>query len=315
VNEFAGVRRHGRQPQLEVALFEYGNNALPSAVGYIRMVTPFTMDLDTLSAKLFQLHTNGGEEYCGQALQTALDQLSWDQSPETLKIVYVAGNEPFTQGPVDFRRVCPRARQRGITVNTIHCGDRQSGVAGLWEEGALLGGGVYFSINSDLRTVIDTPYDADLARLNQAINKTYVPYGEKGDAGAANQAAQDRNAVAASPAVMASRAEAKASGLYKNESWDLVDAVKDGRRKLEEVKEAELPAEMRRMTVAERRAHIEKMNQQRAATQQQIAKLQKQRAAYVAEKAKAGSGDKTLEDAVVGSVRQQAAKAGFSVKQ
>lgn len=315
VNEFAGVRRHGQQPKLEVALFEYGNNALPSAVGYIRMVTPFTTDLDTLSAKLFQLHTNGGEEYCGQVMQTALDQLSWDGSPEVLKIIYVAGNEPFTQGPVDFRRVCVRARQRGVTINTIHCGDRQSGVAGLWEEGAMLGAGVFFSINSDLRTVIDTPYDAELAKLNQSINATYVPYGAQGQVGQANQVAQDSNARAASPAVMASRAEAKASGLYKNEQWDLVDAVKEGKKKVEEVKEAELPAEMRRMTVAERKAHLANKERERVSAQQQITKLQQQRAAYIAQKAKQAGGDKTLEDAVVASVRQQAAKAGFQVKQ
>ena len=314
VNEFAGVRRHGRQPQLEVALFEYGNNGIPAAVGYVRMVTPFTTDLDTLSAKLFALHTNGGEEYCGLAIQTALDQLSWEPSPDVLKIVYVAGNEPFTQGPVDFRRVCPRARARGITVNTIHCGDRQSGVAGLWEEGAMLGGGVYFSINSDLRTVIDTPYDAELARLSQAMNATYVPYGPQGSTGQMNQRAQDRNATAASPAVMASRAEAKASGLYKNESWDLVDAVKEGKKKVEELREAELPAEMRPMSVAQRRDHVEKMERSRAAAQQQVVKLQQQRSAYLAQQAKQGGGDKTLEDAIVASVRQQAAKAGFAVK-
>jgi len=313
VNEFAGVRKHGRQPRLEVALFEYGNNGLPAAVGYLRMVTPFTTDLDLLSAKLFQLHTNGGEEYCGQVIQTALDQLSWDPSPETLKILYVAGNEPFSQGPVDLRCVCQRARHRGITVNTIHCGDRQSGVHGLWEEGALLGGGVFFSINSDLRTVIDTPYDAELARLNQAINATYVPYGSQGAAGQSNQVAQDRNAAAASPAVMATRAEAKASGLYKNEQWDLVDAVKEGKKKVEELKEAELPAEMRRMTLPERRAHVTAKGRERAASQEQVAKLQQQRAAYIAKKAQEAGGDKTLEDAVVISVRQQAAKAGFAV--
>jgi hypothetical protein len=315
VNEFAGVRRHGRQPQLEVALFEYGNNGIPAAVGYVRMVSPFTTDLDTLSAKLFALHTNGGEEYCGQAIQTALDQLSWQPSPDVLKILYVAGNEPFSQGPVSFRQVCPRAARQGITVNTIHCGDRYSGVQGLWEEGAVLGGGVFLSINSDARTVIDTPYDAELGRLNQRINQTYVPYGVEGEAGRMNQAAQDKNAASAGPAIAASRAEAKASGLYTNSRWDLVDAVKDGKQKVEAVKEQDLPAEMRRMTVEQRKAHLAKMERERGETQQQIAKLQAQRAQYIAQKAKEGKGDQTLQDAMVASIRQQAARAGFQAKQ
>lgn len=314
VNEFATVRKHGRQPHLQVALFEYGNNGIPAAVGYVRMVTPFTNDLDTLSARLFQLTTNGGEEYCGQVIHTALDQLSWDPSPDTLKIVYIAGNEPFTQGPVNFRHACQRATQRGIVVNTIHCGDRQSGVIGRWEEGALLGGGAFFSINSDLRTVIDTPYDAELARLNQSINATYVPYGPAGSAGQMNQTLQDRNAAAASPAVMAERASAKASGLYRNEQWDLVDAVKEGKKKVEEVREADLPSDMQRMTPAERRAHVDKMARQRSDAQARIAALQQQRATFIAQQAKVGGADKTLEDAVVASVRAQAAKAGFTVK-
>ena len=315
VNEFAGVRRHGRQPQLEVALFEYGNNGIPAAVGYVRMVTPFTTDLDTLSARLFALHTNGGEEYCGQAIQTALEQLSWQPSPDVLKILYIAGNEPFTQGPVNFRQVCPRAQRQGITVNTIHCGDRQGGVQGLWEEGAMLGGGVFLSINSDARTVIDTPYDADLGRLNQRINQTYVPYGSEGEAGRINQAAQDKNAASAGPAIAASRAEAKASGLYTNSRWDLVDAVKDGRQKVEALREQDLPVEMRKLTVEGRRAYIGKMERERTGAQQQIAKLQTERAQYINEKSKQGKGDKTLEDAMIGSIRQQAARAGYQMKQ
>jgi hypothetical protein len=231
-----------------------------------------------------------------------------------LKIIYVAGNEPFSQGPVGFRQACPRALQRGIIVNTIHCGDRQSGVAGLWEEGAMLGGGAYFSINSDVRTVIDTPYDAEIGRLNQTLNQTYVPYGPAGSAGVQSQASSDRAAAAASPAIMAERAQAKASGLYRNEQWDLVDAVKEGKKKVEEVKAAELPREMQSMTLEQRRAHVDKMARERAAAQTRIAQLQQQRAGYIAQQMKSGA-DKTLEDAVVASVRAQAARAGFAVKQ
>jgi len=315
VNEFAYARKHGRQPQLEVALFEYGNNGLPAGVGYIRMASPFTTDLDSISAKLFALSTNGGEEYCGQVIQAAIEQLSWHASPEVLKMVYIAGNEPFGQGPVDFRRVCPNARQRGILVNTIHCGDRQSGVGGRWEEGALLGGGSFASINSDLRTVIDTPYDAELARLGQKLNETYVPYGSAGAEGKRNQARQDSNAAAAAPSVAAARAEAKASALYTNGNWDLVDAARDGKVKVEQAKEAELPAEMRKMTVAERKAHIEKMGRERAATQQAIGALQAKRAQYVTQQqSKPGTGEKMLEDAMVASIRRQAVAAGFEMK-
>ena len=72
-----------------------------------------------------RLTTFGGDEYCGTVIQAALDQLRWSRSPADLKAVFIAGNEPFSQGPVDFRRVSARALAQGVLVNTIHCGTRE----------------------------------------------------------------------------------------------------------------------------------------------------------------------------------------------
>ncbi len=65
VNEFITAKRDGKAPQLEVALYEYGKSSLPADEGYLRMIVPFTMDLDKISEELFALKTNGGSEYCG----------------------------------------------------------------------------------------------------------------------------------------------------------------------------------------------------------------------------------------------------------
>src|SRR5436190_18685791 len=46
VNEFINAKQNGRQPELEVALFEYGKDTLPASTGYIRMIAPLTNDLD-----------------------------------------------------------------------------------------------------------------------------------------------------------------------------------------------------------------------------------------------------------------------------
>src|ERR1700752_2076139 len=63
VNEFAKAKKGGVQPNLEVALFEYGNNSIGAGATYVRQVLPFTDDLDKVSEELFKLTTNGGEEY------------------------------------------------------------------------------------------------------------------------------------------------------------------------------------------------------------------------------------------------------------
>ena len=50
------------RPNLEIALYQYGNDNLSSSEGYIQQVLGFSGDLDEISEKLFSLNTNGGEE-------------------------------------------------------------------------------------------------------------------------------------------------------------------------------------------------------------------------------------------------------------
>src|SRR5688500_7285793 len=49
VNTFTEARRHGEPPQVEVALYEYGNQNLSVETQWIRQVQPLTRDLDSLS--------------------------------------------------------------------------------------------------------------------------------------------------------------------------------------------------------------------------------------------------------------------------
>src|SRR5687768_17608095 len=112
VNEFIRAKRDGRPPALEVALYEYGNNGLPAQEGFVRLVVPMTDDLDTVSEKLFALKTNGGEEYCGQVIRDAVGQLTWSRSSDVYKAIFIAGNEPFTQGTVDYHTACRAAIEK-----------------------------------------------------------------------------------------------------------------------------------------------------------------------------------------------------------
>lgn len=101
VNELSQARcGDGTPPNIRIALYEYGNSGLPVASGYIRLVSPLTDDLDVVSEKLFALRTNGGNEYCGQVIKTSLDELEWSSSANDLKMIFIAGNEPFDQGHV-----------------------------------------------------------------------------------------------------------------------------------------------------------------------------------------------------------------------
>ncbi|MCK4305689.1 MAG: VWA domain-containing protein, partial [Candidatus Eisenbacteria sp.] len=253
VNEFATAERDGMRPELEVALYEYGKSSLSAEEGYIRMILPLTNDLDAVSEELFVLRTNGGDEYCGWVIQDAVQDLDWSSNHNDLKAIFIAGNEPFTQGRVDFRSACRASIASGIVINTIHCGGYDKGISGSWKDGAVLADGKYMHIDHNQVLVhIDAPQDAEIARLGAELNQTYIPYGAAGRVSAERQEAQDKNAYTAAPEAATQRILFKSSVHYKNSCWDLVDAVKDGVDDLEELDEAALPDSMRTMTAKER---------------------------------------------------------------
>lgn len=315
VNEFATAKRHGLTPSLRVALFEYGNTNLPEGEGYIRQVVPLTDDLDLLSEVLFALTTNGGDEYCGQVIDEAVKRLDWTGEPNAYKAIFIAGNEPFTQGSVDYQQACVYAIGQGVIVNTIHCGDYQSGVQGMWQHGSQLAEGNYMNINQDRAVVhIDAPQDSELIRLNVELNSTYLWYGKDRRGHGSRQREQDANAMSYSSSNMAQRAVSKSSAVYRNESKDLVDAVAVKKDVLEEVSEDELPEAMKSMSEAERLVYVQKQATKRADIQAKIQAISDLREAYVLQQQKrpATEGDSTLGDAIVNSVRQQLDKAGFN---
>jgi von Willebrand factor type A domain len=315
VNEFAAARRDGQAVELQVALYEYGNNRIPAARGYVRQVLPFTTDLDRVSEELFALTTFGGEEYCGLVIQTALDELRWSTSPGDLKAVFIAGNEPFSQGPVDFRRVSARAHARDIAINTIHCGSRAEGERTGWSEGARLADGTFGVLDQNQPVAhVPAPQDDEIARLGGALNDTYIPYGAQGTTGQARQQAQDSNAAKANKGAAVNRAFTKATRLYSNEGWDLVDAVKNRQVELKAMKTTDLPSSLQGLTLDERRAVVEAKAQERARIQSRIQELEKERKAYLAQIRRAEAAPETLDAVMMQGLRDQAACRGFALQ-
>ena len=247
----------------------------------MRLILPLTDDLDRVSEELFALKTNGGEEYCGWVIRDAVKRLEWSRSRDVYKAIFIAGNEPFTQGSVDFHASCRAAIERGILVNTIFCGASAEGEQTGWRDGAVLADGRYMSIDQNQKVVeIPTPQDAEIARLGVELNKTYLPYGKMG-AGRAGATSQPRTPTPARRrrACWSSRSVSKGNAVYCNDAWDLVDAIKNGKCKLEEVKDEDLPADLRKLDKAGRKAKVDEAARQREEIQAQILKLNKEREA------------------------------------
>jgi hypothetical protein len=319
VNEFAKAKKGGEQPELEVALFEYGNNSIDAGANYVRQVVPFTDDLDKVSEELFKLTTNGGEEYCGAVIDAATKRLKWAESDKVFKCIFIAGNEPFTQGSLDPFKACSDAVKKGITVSTIHCGPLQTGINSGWQKGAQLADGSYVAIDQDKPVVaIKTPVDDKLIKLSAELNKTYVFYGASEERAQRQllQQAQDANAAKAGPAAAAGRAETKGSILYNNSKFDLVDGLKSNEVKLEDLKDEQLPAELKGKSADEKKAYVDSQRKKREEIQAEIQKVSAERKKYIAdEEAKlakqSGSKAETLDTAVIKAVREQAAKKEF----
>ena len=284
VNEFIFAKRNGIAPEVQVSLYEYGKSTLDRKDGFIRQIVPLSTDLDKISEELFALKTNGGDEYCGWVIQEATKSLKWSDSFNDLKVIFIAGNEPFTQGTVDYNKACKEAIAKGIIVNTIHCGTESEGISGHWKDGAVIADGSFLNIDHNrqfARNTISAPQDKEIAELNLKLNDTYIAFGSRGEEGLRRQTAQDLNASNLSPGAAMGRALAKSSLNYVNSSWDLIDALKDEAVSLEDIKKEDLPENMQSMTLEERKAYADTKAQERANIQKRIQELNAQRELYV----------------------------------
>ncbi|MBW1294633.1 vWA domain-containing protein [Aquimarina litoralis] len=311
VNELSYAKCGHYSIKLQIALYEYGNDRLPSQEGYIRQVLPFSDDLDEISKELFALTTNGGNEYCGKVINTSINQLDWKKNNEHLKLIFIAGNEPFTQGPLDYKDAAIDAKEKDITINTIFCGNYKQGISTKWKDGADLTNGEYSAIDHNRETIhIATPYDDIILQLNRKLNNTYIYYGNEGSKKISLQAEQDRNARSYSEANAVSRVVSKSSGFYKNKSWDLVDAIEDKDFELEEVVKEELPIELKEKSNTELKQYITEKSNERKKIQNEIQELNKKRLAYIKNNSK--KDDANLEAALIKAIKTQGQKKSFN---
>lgn len=312
VNELALTKKGGKSPILEVALFEYGKSSIPAAKNHLAMILPLTRDLDEISEKLFNLTTNGGDEYCGAVIDSAIKQLKWTKRNDILKVIFIAGNEPFDQGGVSYKKSCKKAISKGVIVNTIFCGDIQEGIDTYWKHGADLADGSYINIDQNqVVEYIEAPQDKEIIALNERLNSTYVSYGSEGDDKKMKQERQDSNALGFNKESAIQRTITKSTGQYNNAAWDIVDAVESEEVTVEEMKDSELPEEMKGMSKEERIVYVEKLAKEREEIQTKIRELNDERNKYIEKVRKEKAEESSLDDAIINVIIEQAKEKNF----
>jgi len=304
-------------PDLRVGLYSYGNDNYDASKGWVRKEVDLTVDLDKVSEKLFALTTKGGTELVARVTRDALDEMKWSNDKNALKLIFVCGNEPASQDKqVTLKEVGEKATGMGVVVNTIFAGNENDNQAADWKQFAVMCGGRFASINQNGVVAIATPLDKEIAELSGKLNTTYVGYGALAKDRAANQAAQDTNALNVNPGAAQSRAQSKASGLYRNSDWDLIDLMEgDPKFDLGKIPEDQLCDEMKKMKPDERLAYLKKKSEERKAVQKQIVDLGQKREVFIRDEMKkqAQNSGKALDDALRETLREQAKQKGIKI--
>lgn len=308
-------------PRLRVGLYSYGHTSYDPNKGWVRKEVDLTDDLDTVYRKLNGLTINGGTEYVARVCRDALVEQKWSEDKKALKLIFVCGNEPADQDKeVTLESVAKLAIDKDVIINTVYCSWPRAlpGEIEGWEGFAKKAEGRFARIDMKKGTVaIATPHDKKLEELSAQLNKTYVAYGKKDvrEFKARNQTEQDTNAQNA-PGAAPARAHSKAGALYRNSDWDLVDRLKDDPKfDITKIPEDQLCDELKKLKPEERVAVVKKKLAEREAIQKEILEVSKRRSAYIKEEMKKNDklGDKALDEAVRGALRDQASKKGFTI--
>jgi hypothetical protein len=152
---------------------------------------------------------------------------------------------------------------------------------------------------------VATPFDKRLAEINGELTRSTVCYGTVAMQ-AEGQAKADAALKLAAP-VAAERAAFNAKK-DQNAHFDLLDAVKQNRVKLEEIKKDQLPPEMQKMTLEEQKAHLEKIEKQRAELHKEARELDTKRTDFIAKKLAESKGKDGFDQQVLEILRKQAKK-------
>ena len=288
---------------------------------YVTQLHELTDDIDTVYARLQQLAADGGgdtPESVNQALHEAVTRLSWSSDKNVYRAIFLVGDAPphlDYQGDVPFAKSVALARQRGIVINTVQCGNLAE-TTPIWQQIASTGAGTFAAIAQDGGMLaLAAPMDDELAKLNSDLASTLVPYGAPAEQ-AELEAKRDR-AASAAPATVASRLGylSKLGGILNSGRADLVDAISSGDKKLSEIAEPELPAPLQAMAPAAREEYVKEKLEKRQEIQKRITALSAERDEYVAQenarRAAAGKDD-GFDAKVRDAVRKQAAVAGIT---
>jgi Mg-chelatase subunit ChlD len=306
-------------PQIRMGLVAYRDRG----DSYVTQVLDLSGDLDSMYAALMDFKAAGGgegPESVNQALNDAVTRMSWSEDKDTYKVVFLVGDAPphmDYQDDVKYPETIRLAKQNGIVINTIQCGEDRSTLQ-KWNQIAQLGNGSYFQVEqTGSALAISTPFDAKIAKLSEELDKTRLYYGSREEKLKQQKKLDATEKLHASSSVesRARRATFNASKSGKDNflgKGELVDDVASGRVDISSIETEMLPAPMQAMAPAEQLAVIKEKAAKRDELKKQIDELAEQRASFIkSEVAERGDAEASLDYKIFSAVKEQAEKKGL----
>jgi len=303
-------------PELKLGLIGYRDHGDE----YVTKTFNLTDDIDAIYGHLREFKADGGgdtPESVNEALDEAIHKMTWSNDKKVLKIVFLVGDAPphmdYPNRP-KYPELCREAAKKDLIINTVQCGD-MADTRPIWQEIAKLSEGSYAAIaQSGNMAVVSTPLDKDLAKLNERIGATVIPYGDAHLQ--AEVRAKSEVAAAAPAAAMADRLSYNSKmGKGIQGRGDLVDALNSKELKVDSIDAKQLPSEWQKLAKDELHQRVEKTLSERAELQKQVVELSKKREDYITAENKRlaaeGKGD-AFDAKVAETLRHQAAAKGIN---
>jgi len=321
-------------PEVKIALIGYRDRG----DAYVTKLFDLTDDIDAVFKNLTAFQADGGgdePESVNQAMDEAVNKITWSADKSVLKIIFLVGDAPphmDYKGEKQYPEICKEAVKKDLIINTIQCGDIAA-TTPIWREIAKSSEGEYASIAQDGNmAVVSAPQDKEIGELNAKIGGTLIPVALKGETWEHVSKDVREKQAASETAPVAVTAERQvflrsvstsastgvpgsigASGAARSVLGDveLIDQISSGAVKLADLKDEQLPPEMRKMSKGERETYVAAKQKERVAIQAKITELSKARMEYLdAEKKKqAAAGKKDSFDDKVAEILNKQAEA------
>jgi Mg-chelatase subunit ChlD len=283
---------------------------------YVTKVVDLSDNLDKTYSELMSFRAEGGgdtPEHVIAGLDDAVEKISWSSDPKTFKVVYLVGDAPphedYPEAPT-LADVMQKAVRRGLVVNTVSCGGDSQMIAAFTRI-ARLGEGKLLPVPQNGGMVaVATPFDSELAALSGKLETTGMAFG---GGGVRAKAAMD-GALSASVRGMASAPAAAERAVFKSRAGfadsDLAQAVADKKVALKDVKEEDLPDDLKNLPAAARQAKLDETIAQRGSLQAKLASVEKRREAFLKKQSGAPRAD-SFDALLAETLRTEGARKGI----